>query len=186
MLPTHSAVLEDEKPWRVSLPTCRVGCWKANSALIAAALFFTGFPQLPGGGGGRKKETWCNSCTSERHNSRHFRFESYYSRIFFFFSLNYTHHFYWKLFWNHSEFRPFSTVLSYISANNKAQTVKEEKVQSEMKHTTKQKTNKHTINTKEIVPAKSINYQFWLRLYQLFQFKSYFSTDWLKCCICEV
>lgn len=54
---THSAVLEDEKQWRVSLPTCRVGCWKANLALIAAALFFAGYPQLPQGGGGWKKKS---------------------------------------------------------------------------------------------------------------------------------
>lgn len=33
---THSPRLEDEKQQRVSPPTCRVGSWKANSALIAA------------------------------------------------------------------------------------------------------------------------------------------------------
>lgn len=64
----HSAMLEDEKQRRVSPPTCRVGSWKANSALIAAGailclwLAFGAHEEVEvevgvGGGG-----LWCNNC----------------------------------------------------------------------------------------------------------------------------
>lgn len=67
-----------KKPWRVSLPTCRVGCWKANLALIAAVLFFAGFPQLPEGGreveAGKKSNTMQQlHFLSSSHNSRQFK-----------------------------------------------------------------------------------------------------------------
>lgn len=69
----HSAMLEDEKQQRVSPPTCRVGSWKANSALIAAGailclwLAFSAHEEVEvevgvGGGVGMGGWLWCNNC----------------------------------------------------------------------------------------------------------------------------